>query len=670
MTCVTYLGFGERHHRTAHLLFSCHYEALGQGTTTREATSMRVSGEQSLSLLWILWTALCAKCPLVDGFVVVPVDRLGIPCRRRRRRATTTRVVVNPTTNCNDATFGLYAQLQQEQQKQPVQRRKRDWFLRTILRRRSAHGTAMLPNRRMIRNITTLSELEEYWRDDPGLFTIGPQQKDCTALLRGMNVMGDTQMIGSSLTEFGNYTHPVVQLLHERQRRRQRQAQGKNTTTTTASLDRYKIALCIEGGGMRGCVSAGMVCAIHHLNLTDSLNVVYGSSAGTIVGAYLITGQLPWFGPELYYDCLTTAGRRFIDTRRLLRALGMGLLDPRLVKDVVTRRQAGKPVLNLPFLLRQTVQETKRLDWPKFVERQATLPLNVVTSGLHCESAVVLNMTNGGFQTLDELTDCMHASCLLPGIAGPVMNLDRRVLRGEPLDRSDRKMICQNNLDTDRYEPLADALLYEPLPFRTALERDGVTHAIVLRSRPDGVDVTGRGGGWPEDWIGRRFFARKNKLPRQYERWQRHEHKYLYAADILRLNAYAVQPPAPQLATSASAVTAAAGTDAANDGPPYVMTIAVPPQSPEVSRLEVRRRTIFEGMRRGFARAYDCLVDDPELRGRGAQVAEWYFPDEILDYDPTTINATQTESAFATYLKQNNITPKAWQQTIAVDSHR
>jgi predicted acylesterase/phospholipase RssA len=641
---------------------------------------MKVNGDQSLSWLWILSATLCAKRLLVDGFVV---DRWRSSSQTWTTRTSTTRGV-HPALDGVVTSFVLRAQLQQEQQKPLVQsvRKKRDnWFLRTIgaVRRQrdgkndtSPHSLQHRRPEMMIRNITTLSELEAYWRDDAGLFTkIGgggggdaqQQEKDYNALLRSMNVMGDTQMIGSSLTEFRNYTHPVVQLLHERRR-----AQHKNTTTTAAAtttpLDKYKIALCIEGGGMRGCVSAGMVCAIHHLNLTDSLNVVYGSSAGTIVGAYLITGQLPWFGPELYYDCLTTAGRRFIDTRRLLRALGVGLLDPRLVKDVVTRRQAGKPVLNLPFLLKQTVQETKRLDWTKFVERQATLPLNVVTSGLHCESAVVLNMTNGGFETLDELTDCMHASCLLPGIAGPVMNLDRRVLDGKvPLtgDHHDRKMICHNNLDIERYEPLADALLYEPLPFRTALERDGVTHAIVLRSRPDGVDVSGRGGGWAEDWIGRRFFTRKNKLPRQYQRWQRHEHKYLYAADILRLNAYA-QPTQPPAASAAAAASA--------NGLPHVMTIAVPPQSPEVSRLEVRRRTIFEGMRRGFARAYDCLVDDPALRGRGEQVAEWYFPDEILDYDPTTINATQTESAFATYLKQHDITPKAWQQTNAMDSHQ
>ena len=81
-------------------------------------------------------------------------------------------------------------------------------------------------------------------------------------------------------------------------------------------------------------VTFGLVSAIHYLGLEDTIDVVYGSSAGTVIGAYFITRQLPWFGPELYYDALTTAGDRFINTKRFLRAVGLGLLDPRLSKDV------------------------------------------------------------------------------------------------------------------------------------------------------------------------------------------------------------------------------------------------------------------------------------------------------------------------------------------------
>lgn len=42
-----------------------------------------------------------------------------------------------------------------------------------------------------------------------------------------------------------------------------------------------KIALAIEGGGMRGCVAAGMAAAISELGLLESFDAVYGASAGS-----------------------------------------------------------------------------------------------------------------------------------------------------------------------------------------------------------------------------------------------------------------------------------------------------------------------------------------------------------------------------------------------------
>ena len=537
--------------------------------------------------------------------------------------------------------------------KEQHRERKRDRFLRTIgwisssssptkensSSKNLSTGTTTTTTTR--REITTQQELDEHWQDSHGQFRRGNGQTDYTALLRAVTVKGDTQIIGSP--QHLNYTHPVVQLIHERRRRRE-------NNDNSADDDGAKVILAIEGGGMRGCVSAGMVCALHCLNLTDTIDAVYGSSAGTIVGAYLITKQLPWFGPELYYDRLTTAGREFIDTRRLLRALGFGLLDPRLFKDVVTRRDcAGKPVLNLNYLLKRTVQETKPLDWDTFVQRQPVQPLNVIASGLQSERSVILNMANGGFETLEELTDCMHASCLLPGIAGPLMNIHKSVLRQSRDEKSPSslppgvpKMILGNNLGDPDYEPLADALLYEPLPYRTAIAQDGATHCIVLRSRPDGVDVTGKGGIF-EKLIAHRIFKRKNRLPRMYERLKQHLHKKLYAEDIIRLNheAYSLR-------------------DYRDLSEPHLLAIAGSPGMPEVTRLEVGREAIFEGIRHGFARAYDCLVEDPNLRGQGAHVAQHFFPDEIMDYHPLDVDVTD-QSAFAAYMERQGISPKSWE---------
>ncbi len=58
-------------------------------------------------------------------------------------------------------------------------------------------------------------------------------------------------------------------------------------------------------------------------------------------------------------------------------------------------------------------------------------------------------------------------------------------------------MIPRNNFDGgDDYEPLADALLFEPLSYRLAI-REGATHVVCLRSWPDGLveDPGQRGRG-------------------------------------------------------------------------------------------------------------------------------------------------------------------------------
>ena len=478
-------------------------------------------------------------------------------------------------------------------------------------------------------NVTTLEDLDAYWNDEEHRFRNEKGEINYGDLLKSLCVQGETQTAGS--TDHPDFVHPVAKLIHHR-----KQTNSPMVPDGQKRQDGCRIALAIEGGGMRGCVSAGMICAIGHLNLTDTFDVVYGSSAGSIIGAYLTTDQLQWFGPELYYDQLTTAGRAFIDTRRIMRALGLGLLDPRLIKDVITRPNHGKPVLNLNFLLKRTVQKTKPLDWAKFVEMQKVQPLKVVASGLKTEKAVVMDMKTGHFENLEELTECMHASCLLPGIAGPLMNLDTQFQKGT----GKKKMVLGNTVKGSNYEPLADALVCEPLPYRSAVE-SGCTHVLVIRSRPDGRDVTGKSSIF-EDLIYRRFFLRKNKLPNMYEFFSKQLHKKLYAEDIIVLNN-----------------DAESQRDPFDTSQPHLMTIAAPPGSDEVTRLETGRQAIFEGFRRGFARAYDCLVEDPAERGRGAEVAKEFFPDEILDYDPLDIEDTD-ESAFDIYLRKSGVTPKVW----------
>jgi len=80
--------------------------------------------------------------------------------------------------------------------------------------------------------------------------------------------------------------HSVIQLIAQRVR-------TNSTPGNRADNDQEAhLALAIEGGGMRGAVSAGMAAAIASLGLTDAFDSVYGSSAGCIVGAYMVSRQM------------------------------------------------------------------------------------------------------------------------------------------------------------------------------------------------------------------------------------------------------------------------------------------------------------------------------------------------------------------------------------------
>jgi hypothetical protein len=133
-------------------------------------------------------------------------------------------------------------------------------------------------------------------------------------LTQDLDVRGNTRC---NDFEVSPIVHPVIEAMYDRKNNKER------CGSSAQRLDSRRIALAIEGGGMRGCVASGMVSAIKYLGLQDTIDVVYGSSAGALVGAYFISDQMPYFGPEVYYDVLTMTGRNFIDTSAILRASGM-----------------------------------------------------------------------------------------------------------------------------------------------------------------------------------------------------------------------------------------------------------------------------------------------------------------------------------------------------------
>jgi predicted patatin/cPLA2 family phospholipase len=208
---------------------------------------------------------------------------------------------------------------------------------------------------------------------------------------------------------------------------------ARRGTLPGARPDEARIALVIEGGGMRGIVAGGAVSALHDLGVTACFDAVYGASAGAMSGAYLLAGT-PHAGTRMYADQLLSS--RFIDARRLVRARPLMALD-----DLIDRLMVTVAPLDEAAVAKHPV------------------PLRIIAGSLTTRGPIVLDESFGS------LHDRLRASARVPLFAGgPV------VLGGHRL---------------------IDGSVHEPLSSRRALV-DGHTHLLIIRTRPRRDDATAR----------------------------------------------------------------------------------------------------------------------------------------------------------------------------------
>jgi predicted patatin/cPLA2 family phospholipase len=104
-----------------------------------------------------------------------------------------------------------------------------------------------------------------------------------------------------------------------------------------------KLALLVEGGGMRGVCSAGGLVALDALGFRNSFDAIYATSAGAMNVAYMLAGQAV-FGIQIYYKEINN--RKFIDFRRLRKVVDIDYLFDRVVTQV--RRLDTDKVLQSP----------------------------------------------------------------------------------------------------------------------------------------------------------------------------------------------------------------------------------------------------------------------------------------------------------------------------------
>jgi predicted patatin/cPLA2 family phospholipase len=198
-----------------------------------------------------------------------------------------------------------------------------------------------------------------------------------------------------------------------------------------------RLALAIEGGGMRGAVSAGMAIGLDELGLTGAFDAVYGASAGALNGAWLLSGN-PADGLHPY-------------------------ADPALIRQYIRRSNAlrGRPVVDTAHLVDHLYEHVLPMCFEAVLEHRVRF--HPLATDVETGRAVDLAPAIRDRATLKL---ALRATTALPLLAGPPVVIDGR-----------------------RY---LDAGLAESIPFHAALAA-GATHVLVLRSRrPQDEERPGR----------------------------------------------------------------------------------------------------------------------------------------------------------------------------------
>jgi predicted patatin/cPLA2 family phospholipase len=322
--------------------------------------------------------------------------------------------------------------------------------------------------------------------------------------------------------------------------------------------DGLRIALVIEGGGMRGIISGGMALALDELGLVPVFDAVYGASAGAITGAWLLSrpeGLRGWAEPA-YSGTL-------IRRTALLR---------------------GRPVADVRALIEDLYQTTFPMDFA------AVLASPVELHPLATDAATGQSTDLRPFiGNAAELRLALRASAAMPLLAGP------------PVEFAGRRFY--------------DAGVSESVPYRTALAQ-GATHLLILRSRHDPRPQPDRpssspGAQHPSSPPGAHRPSRSARLLARTT--LRRESPALRAAFLARESRLAADDQLLAQYESASRTPLASSFPSAirdRARAPAVLSIRPPADSPQVSRLATDGAVLHAALEAGRAAVLSLISKD------------------------------------------------------------
>ena len=271
-------------------------------------------------------------------------------------------------------------------------------------------------------------------------------------------VDGVRETSSSSGGSAGTSEHPVLAALARRLR-------DGTAPGSRAASDTMKIGLVVEGGGMKGVVSAGACGELLRLGMYDCFDAVYGSSAGAMNLTYYLAKQPE--GVAAYQEDLVDGS--FLDLKRLPKT--------KRSRRLMGTRRGRRPAMDVSYLVDGVMDGVtgRALRWSDVLT--SPLAFNVVATSLDTLTPVILHSP---FQDTADLKAALKASAAVPLFAGP-----------EPVRH--------------RGQRLVDAAVMEPVPVHAAAA-DGCTHVLVLLTR-----VLGDAGGDAETLVGRPDTQKKKK---------------------------------------------------------------------------------------------------------------------------------------------------------------
>lgn len=210
-----------------------------------------------------------------------------------------------------------------------------------------------------------------------------------------------------------------------------------------------KLALLVEGGGMRGVSSAGGLVALDALGLRNAFDAIYASSAGAMNVAYMLSGQAV-FGIQIYYKNVNN--KKFINLRRLNK------------------------IVDIDYLFDTVVMKERPLDIAKLLDAPSDFYIGVV------------NKTTGETVVLKAQD---HPKDILP-----ILKASTAV----PVAYNRSVIINRNEF--------IDGGLGNPVPLYEAIEH-GCTDLLVFLTRPPSYSLPAP--PWLDRWLFSRFCAHNNR---------------------------------------------------------------------------------------------------------------------------------------------------------------